>query len=665
MRPSRTVPLAALVTASSLLLSSCASAPSPTRLDAAVASSTVSVSPRTVTVDVSLVAAVVESPTTIGVADSSLYSLSAQDLDKQLQLLKDAGVTDLRIAVPWVYIQPTSSTTYDWSKMDAVVNTASEMGFSITASVTGNPAWDGVPIAGAPNPQAYANFVGETATRYQGKISAYEVWNEPNGVLFYAPVSPESYTEVLRAAYTSIKAADPDAIVVGGVLGAVRTVPGITLAPDTFLERMYEAGAGGYFDALSYHPYHYTLPFSQGLGEADSPMEQILALRALMDANGDDAVKIWATEYGNPTTPFFGLTQEQHAAFMADFISAWQDVEGAGPAFLYSGHDLETGSWDSEANFGLWTSNWAPKAAVDVLTAMLEDLEDGTLDNPQYAQRLPFQQVLFIQVASTVLGLVNTALIIPRAIGQAVYGLARQLVEAVVNTVKSVVSPAPKAAVQSETSTDEDVLTNAPEAANKRASVLAASDTAEPSVTEPDNELTAAKPVESVKPSIDTASVSAADSLAVDEGRDDTVESVAATPEAEDTTSPETSKTEESSTESPKEEEETSLSSPAPSAEAPKAESAAEAPKANDRETAREAKEAEREAKATERAEKRAEKAAAREATKVEREAQKSEKDAEKAERSAVRDVEKAERDTDKDAKKSDSDSGSSNGASE
>lgn len=121
-------------------------------------------------------------------------------------------------------------------------------------------------------------------------------------------------------------------------------------------------------------------------------------------------------------------------------------------------------------------------------------------------------------------------------------------------------------------------------------------------VTEPDNELTAAKPVESVKPSIDPASISAKESLAVDEGRD--IHGKSDTPEAEDTTSPETSKTEESSTESPKEEEETSLSSPAPSAESPKAESAAEAPKANDRETAREAKEAEREAKATERAEK-------------------------------------------------------------
>lgn len=434
--PRRAVPVIAAASIASLLLTGSVS-PSPTRLEAARQSIAAESSPRVVTIEVSLVAAIVESPTTIGVAESTLYNLSAQDLDKQLQVLKDAGVTDLRIAVPWVYIQPTSSTEYDWTKMDAVIDKLHAEGFSITASITGNPAWDGVPLAGAPNPSAYASFAGETAARYAGKISAYEVWNEPNGALFYAPVNPEGYTEVLKAAYTAIKASDPDALVVGGVLGAVRTVPGVTLNPVDFLDRMYKAGAEGYFDAISYHPYHYTSPFSLGLGEADSPLEQALALRALMIANGDEDLKLWATEYGVPTTPFFGLSQSQQAAFMADFISAWQEFEGAGPAFLYSGHDLGTGEWDSEANFGLFTSNWTPKLAVAVISAMIADMEDGVLDNPQYAQRIPDAQALFIQVASTVLGLVNTALIVPRAIGQALHDLAVQVVEA----VRSVFSP--------------------------------------------------------------------------------------------------------------------------------------------------------------------------------------------------------------------------------
>lgn len=332
-------------------------------------------------------ASIVESPSTLGVADSSLYNLDQTDLQHQLRVLKDAGVTDLRIGVPWAFVQPDSATTYDWSKMDAVVDTANAMGFSLVASITSNPKWDGVPVVGAPNAAAYATFTGEVAQRYSGKISAYEVWNEPNGAVFYSPVSPESYTAVLKAAYTAIKAADPNAEVVGGVLGAGRTIPGISMSAPDFLKRMYAAGAEGYFDALSYHPYSFTLPFSQGGSTPDAPLEQIQRLRALMDANGDTALKIWATEYGNPTTGPFGISEKQQAQFLHDFVSAWQSVEGAGPSFIYSTRDLDTGAWNAEDNYGLWHTNWTPKAAADMLTELEQELKDGTLE-PYVAPKL-------------------------------------------------------------------------------------------------------------------------------------------------------------------------------------------------------------------------------------------------------------------------------------
>jgi hypothetical protein len=54
------------------------------------------------------------------------------------------------------------------------------------------------------------------ADRYKGKISAYEVWNEPNGITFWNPVDPVAYTRMLQTGYTAIKAADPSATVIGG-----------------------------------------------------------------------------------------------------------------------------------------------------------------------------------------------------------------------------------------------------------------------------------------------------------------------------------------------------------------------------------------------------------------------------------------------------------------
>lgn len=217
---------------------------------------------------------------------------------------------------------------------------------------------------------------------------------------------------------------------IGGVLGATKAVSGVTMAPEVFLERMYEVGAHGYFDALSCHPYHYTLPFSQGAGVADSPVQQVLALRALMEANGDGDLKLWATEYGSPTTPFFGVSEEQQAAFMEDFIAAWQNIEGAGPSVPVLREGREHRGVGQRSQLRFVPSQLDAEEFVAILKEIQEDLDDGVLDMEFTASKVPFK--MFIQLASLVLGVTNTALIIPRAIVDGITTLARQVIDAVV-----------------------------------------------------------------------------------------------------------------------------------------------------------------------------------------------------------------------------------------
>ncbi|MFV8052993.1 cellulase family glycosylhydrolase [Mycobacterium sp. 48b] len=399
-------------------------------LTAAVLAGTAVVQPPDVTVaaqshhvvqiEVQLLTGIEDSSTAFGVADSTLYNLDQAQLVERLNAMKSLGVTDLRIGVPWVYIQPTSSTSYDWTKMDNVVNTATSMGFSITADITGNPAWDGLVLAGAPDPTAYANFASAVATRYGSQISTYEIWNEPNGIVFYAPVSAASYTAVLKAAYTAIKLANPDATVLAGALGATKTINGISVSPQQFLAQMYAAGAGGYFDALSYHPYHYTLPFSAGEGVTDSPLEQVRALYAIMAANGDGDLKIWATEYGTATTPGIGNTQTEQAQLMQDFLAAWSRLSFAGPAFIYTAQDLKTGVLNAEANFGLFTSDGKPKQSALILAALIAELDDTGSVTDYTAPKMSLSREVYLQLASVGFGLVNQALIIPNALVAAV-----------------------------------------------------------------------------------------------------------------------------------------------------------------------------------------------------------------------------------------------------
>src|SRR4051794_7413402 len=63
-----------------------------------------------VSIPLVLTGAIDEAPTTLGVADSTLYTLSEADIDVTLDHLKEMGVNDIRIAVPWVYIQLADNT---------------------------------------------------------------------------------------------------------------------------------------------------------------------------------------------------------------------------------------------------------------------------------------------------------------------------------------------------------------------------------------------------------------------------------------------------------------------------------------------------------------------------------------------------------------------------
>ncbi len=397
-------------------------------------------SPRTVSMAVELAASITSdgSSQTVGVADAYLYTLNQTDLVNQLTNIRSLGVTDLRIVVPWIYIQPTSAATYDWSKMDNVINTARSMGFSMTASITMNPAWNGTPLVGAPNPDTYATFAAAVAQRYGNQIQAFEIWNEPNAVTFLAPTSPTAYTAMLKAAYTAIKAVDPNATVIAGVLGAVTTVPGMSLAPQQFLAGMYAAGAQGFFDALSFHPYNYTLPFSAGAGVTNSPLEQVKALYALMAANGDGALKVWATEFGNPTSPG-GISQLQQAQMLRDFVTAWSKLPFAGPAFVYTANDLNSGYLLDENNFGLFTTSGIPKLAAHTLATLITQLAKGTLPN-YTAPGISAPQTIWIQAVSTAIAVVNQVLLIPNVITGALYNAAPPALQQAFSAVARAVS---------------------------------------------------------------------------------------------------------------------------------------------------------------------------------------------------------------------------------
>lgn len=341
---------------------------------------------------IDMVAAIEESPTTIGLADSNLVRLDNEDLiDQQLDMMQALGVQNVRIGISWISTQFSEDGSFFWGATDYVINEAHRRGMGVLGVLHETPAWAGnPPLSGVPNLDAFGRFAGAVAGRYEGKISALEVWNEPNGRFFLNPVDPAAYTGMVKAAYAAIKAhddpddPDDDITVVAGVLGSGRTLgDNFTMNPIDFLQGMYDADAHGYFDAFSFHPYHYDIPFSEGATQSDSPILQLREIRALMEQYGDGALKVWASEYGLPTTPFdpqhplLYNSPEKQAEFLADFLASWQREDGTGPIFIYSTRDINSGSTSDQDNFGIWYTDWTEKPAVQVIRDFLEDLDPG------------------------------------------------------------------------------------------------------------------------------------------------------------------------------------------------------------------------------------------------------------------------------------------------
>ncbi|WP_101952741.1 VCBS domain-containing protein [Mycobacterium sp. 3519A] len=311
--------------------------------------------------------------TTVGMNVQEMYGFTQSQTDRALDLLKADGVDTIRILIPWVGVEP-SNDSWNWSAVDRMVNSAKARNMTVIGILNSPPDWAMVPgspsLGGPPaDPAEYAEFVGMVAARYAGKVSAYEVWNEPNYYRFWEPTpDPAAYTALLKVGYAAIKAADPNAVVVGGVIAAAPDAGTQAIDSVRFVTEMYEAGAAGYFDALSFHPYSMAL-FSEGGSVAGSPLLMANQIHDVMVAYGDGNKKIWATEYGMPS---YLVTEAGQASYIDDFLTTWRDLDYAGPAYIHTLRDFATFDL-AQGTMGVYKQDWTPKLAVTVIEAVIDE----------------------------------------------------------------------------------------------------------------------------------------------------------------------------------------------------------------------------------------------------------------------------------------------------
>jgi polysaccharide biosynthesis protein PslG len=311
-----------------------------------------------------------------GVAPDLTWAISDSDKRRTIESLHGARSRWVRLDVQWRQAQPSRGSYDQWwiHEYGQAIEMARRAGQRVVLMAYNAPAWaSGSPRSNVPRkPRDFARFMAHLARTYRGKVSAYEVWNEPNLERFWSTgPSPRAYTRLLKVTYRAIKSVDRKAKVVFG---------GLSLNDYKFVRRAYRAGAKGHFDVMATHPYTYcgtTGPRKVRRSHGRITPDSFLAyrkVRRVMVAR-HDAGPIWFTEFGwntstekcNPRAGIWqgGVSQRKQARYLRQSFRLVRRTHYVKVALWYNfrnnywQHDANT----PEARYGLVRSNYSRKPA--------------------------------------------------------------------------------------------------------------------------------------------------------------------------------------------------------------------------------------------------------------------------------------------------------------
>ena len=259
-----------------------------------------------------------------------------------------AGVKWTREEFHWARIEPRKG-AFDFAFYDKMVETAQRHGISVYALVAYWTPWtkpyedEGF--------RDYCNALREMVRRYKHVIKHWEIYNEPN--IFFWSGPRERYPALLKMAYDTVKAEDPDAQVLGCSTAGI---------DNKFIQMCLDAGAP--FDALTIHPY-------RGALHEDSFTAELKAVREQVGGR-----PVWITEMGWPTIPGT-VSERQQASLLA---RAYLSAVGSGACQNMSWYDFKNDGWNpyyNEENFGILQNDLAPKPAYRALAQVCRTFASG------------------------------------------------------------------------------------------------------------------------------------------------------------------------------------------------------------------------------------------------------------------------------------------------
>lgn len=180
------------------------------------------------------------------------------DPERAYPHLKALGVKWARCQTGWCRCE-TVKGEYDFAWLDRIVDSLRAIGIRPWFNLGyGNRLYmpdapDDAAVGWAPvctpgSMEPWLRYTGALAKHFAGRVTHWEIWNEPNIKHFWAPLDPNAadYVELVRQTAPVVRAHVPEAFIVGGAYAGV---------PKDYMKAAFEAGMAEFVDAMSYHPY--------------------------------------------------------------------------------------------------------------------------------------------------------------------------------------------------------------------------------------------------------------------------------------------------------------------------------------------------------------------------------------------------------------------------
>jgi len=284
-----------------------------------------------------------------------------KEMDLAAAMGEYAGVKWTREDFGWDIIEP-SKGTMQWQFHDSLVSIATRHGISIYGILAYWTGWT------KPYTQEgisdYLNYVKQTVQHFKGKVSYWEVWNEPN--IFFWQGPKDMYADLLKKAYSVIKSTDPKAHVLGISTAGIDT---------SFITKML--GMQVSFDALTIHPYRTILDDKKFIRE----LKDAAKLIKLPDGMQRPVIITemgWATHtpHNSLVSAFTETTQRDQATLIA---RTYVDAIASGVVSNISWYDFRNDGDDPfnfEYNLGIISQDFSIKPAYRSYNTVAHLLKD-------------------------------------------------------------------------------------------------------------------------------------------------------------------------------------------------------------------------------------------------------------------------------------------------